>query len=158
MIAEVNEVRLDVEHSTHTLHVIRRCGRMDRVARRRDNGHRPGASAAHRLHEHGDGFMTAIASDRGQVFSAGTYQIGIRTRADQDLHGLDVTLPHRKVKGLAVPGQIPIPLEQPAKRFRISRTGGANGVPDIAPAAAPRAVRLLRSEFVRFDQLCALPV
>ena len=100
-----------------------------------------------------DVFVSAIARERDQRLAVPRDRVGIRAGVEQHLHRLEVTLTHREMQRLVVAGEIRIAREERAQRRGITGAGGDDGVPDVAAAAAPGAVRLIGREFVRLNQI-----
>ena len=153
-IAKGDEVRLGIEHLAQRRRVVRVRRQMDRMIRRHRAGCRdPDASADRLLEDPGESLVTAVARNCRQALSIGTHGVRLRAGREQNLDGLDVTLPYRKAERLAVARQLRIALEQAAQGRGIARAGGANRVPHVATAARPGAIRPLQSKLLGLDQV-----
>ena len=95
----------------------------------------------------------AIASDDDEILAMSGDEIRIGTGIQKETDRVDMTFPYREVKRLAIARKLRVALEQLLKRCRITRARGADGFPDVAPAAGPRSIGTFGCEFVRSDQV-----
>ena len=105
-VAQVQELRLCIEERLHTPDIPGGSGHMDGVVGFGWLDTAPtGTSLFKQL---GHAIVTPIAGNGEQLFAA------VRTRIEQNLCGIEVSLAHRKVERLVVFGQLRVTLEQAA--------------------------------------------
>ena len=92
--------------------------------------------------------VTTVPGDRGEVFAPSTEPVRIGTCGEQCAHDRRVSLSHREVQRFGVAGQVRITREQPLQRPVVADSSSLEGIPHVAPAAAPRTVGLDRGQLV----------
>jgi hypothetical protein len=105
-VAQVHELRLSVQERSHTLCITTGRGLVDRVVGL--GWFDTTATCASLFKQSDHAFVAPIAGNGEQLFTA------VRTRIEQDLCRIEVSLAYRKVERLVVFGQLRVTLEQAA--------------------------------------------
>ena len=96
--------------------------------------------------------MSAISGDRCGVVAI-KLRVRVRAGFEQQPHRVQVPFARGEVNRLIVQGHVGIALEQATKCCDVAGKGGADRVPNVAPAARPLPIGSLGPEFIWFDHV-----